>query len=153
MFPKTSQYYTQYKGKRCALPLLADVYGFYYNKKMFKAAGLTSPPKTMSQLTAYAKKLTKKNSDGSIKVAGYNPFLGFYAGNAPDLSAYAPLFGAKYVDGGGKSVLSKDQAWSKMLKWQKSLVDWYGYKKLQKFNAGAPTSSRPRTRSRSASSR
>ena len=24
-----------------------------------------------------------------------------------------------------------------MLKWQKSLVDWYGYKKLQKFNAGA----------------
>ena len=25
---------------RCALPLLADVYGFYYNKKLFKAAGL-----------------------------------------------------------------------------------------------------------------
>ena len=137
MFPKTSQYYTQYKGKRCALPLLADVYGFYYNKAMFKAAGLTSPPKTMSQLTSYAKKLTKKNSDGSIKVAGYNPFLGFYAGNAPDLSAYAPLFGAKYVDGSGKSVISKDPAWSKMLTWQKSLVDWYGYKKLQKFNAGA----------------
>src|SRR5213592_3167244 len=121
MFPKTSQYYTQYKGKRCALPLLADVYGFYYNKKMFKAAGLTSPPKTMSQLTAYAKKLTKKNSDGSIKVAGYNPFLGFYAGNAPDMSAYAPLFGAKYVDSGGKSVISKDSAWSRMLKWQKNL--------------------------------
>ncbi len=137
MFPKTSQYYTQYKGKRCALPLLADVYGFYYNKKMFKAAGLTGRPKTMSQLTAYAKKLTKKNSDGSIKVAGYNPFLGFYAGNAPDLSAYAPLFGAKYVDGGGKSMISRDPAWSRMMKWQKNLVDWYGYSKLQKFNAGA----------------
>jgi multiple sugar transport system substrate-binding protein len=137
VFPKTSQYYTQYKGKRCALPFLADVYGLYYNKKMFRAAGLKSPPKTMSQLTAYAKKLTKKNPDGSIKVAGYNPFLGFYAGNAPDLSAYAPLFGAKYVDGGGKSMLSRDPAWTRMLKWQKSLVDWYGYKKLQKFNAGA----------------
>src|SRR5512132_81465 len=137
MFPKTTQYYTQYNGKRCALPFLADVFGLYYNKKMLKAAGLSGPPKTMSQLTAYAKKLTKKNPDGSIKVAGYNPFLGFYAGNAPDMSAYAPLFGAKYVDGGGKSVLSRDPAWSKMLKWQKSLVDWYGYKKLQKFNAGA----------------
>src|SRR3954449_421298 len=136
-FPASTRYYTQYKGKRCALPLLADVYGFYYNKKMFKAAGLTTPPKTMSQLTAYAKKLTKKSSDGSIKVAGYNPFLGFYAGNAPDLSAYAPLFGAKYVDGGGKSMISRDPAWNRMLKWQKSLVDWYGYKKLQKFNAGA----------------
>src|SRR5206468_9129455 len=85
LFPKTSQYYTQYNGKRCALPFLADVYGLYYNKKMFRAAGLKGPPKTMSQLTAYAKKLTKKNPDGSIKVAGYNPFLGFYSGNAPDL--------------------------------------------------------------------
>lgn len=137
VFPKTSQYYTQYNGKRCALPFLADVYGFYYNKKMFKAAGLKGPPKTMSQLTAYAKKLTKRNANGSLKVVGYNPFLGFYAGNAPDMSAYAPLFGAKYVDGGGKSQLSKDPAWSRMLKWQKGLVDFYGYKNLQKFNAGA----------------
>jgi multiple sugar transport system substrate-binding protein len=137
VFPKTSQYYTQYNGKRCALPFLADVYGLYYNKKMFAASGLKGPPKTMSQLTAYAKKLTKRSSNGTIKVAGYNPFLGFYAGNAPDLSAYAPLFGAKYVDGSGKSMLSRDPAWSRMLKWQKNLVDWYGYKNLQKFNAGA----------------
>ncbi len=137
VFPKTSQYYTQFNGKRCALPFLADVYGLYYNKKMFKAAGLKGPPKTMSQLTAYAKKLTKRNANGTIKVAGYNPFLGFYAGNAPDLSAYAPLFGAKWIDGKGKSQLSKDPAWSRLLKWQKNLVDWYGYKNLQKFNAGA----------------
>jgi len=137
IFPKTTQYYTQYKGKRCALPMLADVYGFYYNKKMFKAAGLKGPPKTMSQLTAYAKKLTKRGSNGSIKVAGYNPFLGFYAGNAPDLSTYAPLFGAKWIDGAGKSTMAKDPAWGKILRWQKGLVDWYGYKNLQRFNAGA----------------
>ena len=137
VFPKTSQYYTQYNGKRCALPLLADVYGFYYNRKMFRAAGLKGPPKTMSQLTAYAKKLTKRGAGGSIKVVGYNPFLGFYAGNAPDLSAYAPLYGAKWIDGGGKSQLSKDAAWGRLLRWQKGLVDWYGYRNLQKFNAGA----------------
>jgi multiple sugar transport system substrate-binding protein len=137
MFPATTRYYTQYKGKRCALPLLADVYGFYYNKKMFKAAGLKGPPKTMSQLASYAKKLTKRGANGSIKVAGYNPFLGFYAGNAPDLSTYAPLFGAKWIDGREKSVLAKNPAWGKMLRWQKSLVDWYGYKNLQRFNAGA----------------
>jgi multiple sugar transport system substrate-binding protein len=91
----------------------------------------------MSQLTADAKKLTKRSSNGTIKVAGYNPFLGFYAGNTPDLSTYAPLFGAKYVDGSGHSSLSKDPAWSRLLKWQKNLVDWYGYKNLQKFDAGA----------------
>ena len=70
-FTKTPLYYTQYKGKRCALPLLADTFGLYYNKAMFKAAGITSPPKTMSQLTADAQKLTQKNPDGSLKVVGY----------------------------------------------------------------------------------
>jgi multiple sugar transport system substrate-binding protein len=137
VFPKTSQYYTQYNGKRCALPLLADTYGLYYNKKLLKAAGLNGPPKTISQLTAYAKKLTKKNADGSIKVAGYDPFLGFYAGNAPDLSTYAPLFGANWVDSKLKSTLSASPGWAKALRWQKSLVDWYGYKNLVKFHAGA----------------
>ena len=37
IFPAATLYYTQYQGKRCALPLLADVYGFYYNKAIFKA--------------------------------------------------------------------------------------------------------------------
>ena len=73
IFPAATRYYTQYKGMRCALPLLADVYGFYYNKKLFKEAGLTRPPKTFSELTAYAKKLTKKNADGTFKVVGYDP--------------------------------------------------------------------------------
>ena len=40
IFPKATLYYTQYKGTRCALPLLADAYGFYYNKKLLQAAGL-----------------------------------------------------------------------------------------------------------------
>ena len=78
MFPPAPRYYTQYNGKRCALPLLADDYGLYYNKTMFKAAGITSPPKTISELTADAKKLTVRNADGSIKVAGLDPIIGFY---------------------------------------------------------------------------
>ena len=49
IFPAATMYYTQYKGKRCALPLLADVYGFYYNKAMFAAAGLKGPPKTLAR--------------------------------------------------------------------------------------------------------
>ena len=50
IFPAASRYYTQYKGKRCALPLLADTYGLYYNKTLFKEAGITRPPKTFSEL-------------------------------------------------------------------------------------------------------
>ena len=133
-FPATTRYYTQYKGKRCALPLLADVRGLYYNKKLFREAGLTRPPKTFAELTTYAKKLTKKNPDGSLKVVGFNPFIGFYQ-NA--VTALVPLFGAKWVDSKGNSSLATDPAWAKMLRWQKSLVDFYGHKNLVKFNAGA----------------
>src|ERR1700704_4233629 len=51
IFPAAARYYTQYKGKRCAMPLLADVTGLYYNKTMLRAAGLSGPPKTIAQLT------------------------------------------------------------------------------------------------------
>jgi multiple sugar transport system substrate-binding protein len=62
-FPAATNYYTQYGGKKCALPLLADTYGLYYNKDLFKKAGISSPPKTMSELLADAKKLTVKNPE------------------------------------------------------------------------------------------
>src|SRR6188508_1537913 len=134
LFPASTMYYTQYQGKRCALPLLADVYGFYYNKAIFKAAGIKSPPKTLGELTAIAKKLTTKNADGSLKVVGYNPFFGFYQNTA---GAYQPSANAKWFDSQGKSSLSKDPQWAKLLRWQKNLIDFYGHKNLVKWNAGA----------------
>ena len=133
IFPKATQYYTQYKGTRCALPLLADDYGFYYNKKLFAAAGLSGPPKTFDQLTQYAKKLTKRNPDGSLKVVGFDPFFGFYQNTA---GAYQPLFNGKYFNG-DKSSLGSDPSWAKFLRWQKSLIDFYGYKNLVKWQTGA----------------
>jgi ABC-type glycerol-3-phosphate transport system substrate-binding protein len=44
----------------------------YYNKGMFKEAGLdpNKPPKTMPEFLEYAKKLTKYEANGNIKVAG-----------------------------------------------------------------------------------
>jgi multiple sugar transport system substrate-binding protein len=133
-FPASTRYYTEYKGYRCALPLLADVYGFYYNKKLFRAAGLTGPPKTLAQLATYAKKLTKKKADGSLDVVGYAPTFGFYQNTA---GAYQPLVGAKYFDGSGKSALGKDANWSRLLRWQKGLIDYYGHGKLVKWQTGA----------------
>ena len=134
-FPSTSLYYTQFRGKRCALPLLADAYGLYYNKSMLRKAGIKRPPRTMSELTADAKKLTKR-SGSKIKVAGFDPFWGFYS-NFNDMTNVAPSFGAKYLDSKGKSIMSKDPAWPRLLHWQKKLVDWYGYSNLVRFGAGA----------------
>ena len=136
IFPAASRYYTQYNGVRCALPLLADDFGLYYNKTLFKKAGITHPPRTISELTADAKKLTQRSSDGSLTVVGYDPAFAFYDDVPPKFTFYAPLFNARYVDSKGHSILSQDPAWTKFFTWQKSLVDWYGYNKLQRFQAG-----------------
>jgi multiple sugar transport system substrate-binding protein len=133
LFPAATRYYTQYGGKQCALPLLADDYGLYYNKAMFRKAGITHPPRTISELTADAKKLTVRNPDGSIKVAGLDPFIGFYE-NVPE--RWGQAFGVRWRDASGHSIISKDPHWTKLFKWHKSLIDWYGYKKLVKFQAG-----------------
>jgi multiple sugar transport system substrate-binding protein len=133
-FPAATRYYTQYKGTRCALPLLADVYGFYYNKKLLKAAGITKVPTTLQELSADAKKLTKKNANGSFKVVGFDPFMGFYQNT---IGAYQPLFNGKYFNADGKSSLGSDPSWASFLRWQKSLVDFYGYSNLVKWQTGA----------------
>ena len=133
IFPAATRYYTQFKGKRCALPMLADVYGLYYNKALFRKAGIKSPPKTMDELTADAKKLTQRDASGKIKVAGFDPLLGFYE-NVPE--RYITSFGGKWLDSKGHSIIAKDPAWSKWARWQKNLVDWYGYNKLVSFQTG-----------------
>jgi multiple sugar transport system substrate-binding protein len=134
MFPAATQYYTQFAGKRCALPLLADTYGLYYNKTLFKAAGISGPPKTIDELTADAKKLTKFNPDGSIKQLGIDPLIGFYE-NVPE--RWITSFGGKWLDPSKQhSIIAKNAAWTKWLTWQKKLVDWIGYKKLVRFQAG-----------------
>src|SRR5919198_5791973 len=130
IFPAATRYYTQYKGTRCALPMLADTYGLYYNKKLFRKAGIKSPPKTMDELAADAKKLTQRDSSGKIKVAGYDPLIGFYE-NVPE--RYITAFGGKWLDSKNHSTIGSDPAWSRFGRWQKKLVDWYGYNKLVKF--------------------
>jgi multiple sugar transport system substrate-binding protein len=122
--------YTQYNNVQCALPMLTDAYGLYYNVDLLKKAGYDEPPKTISELTAMAKKLTEYNPDGSIKVAGFFPLFGMYQNTVNTLGhAYA----AKWYDDSGKPSLGTDPNWTKLLEWQKSLVDSMGYDKLQKF--------------------
>ena len=131
-FPKTIRDYTAYKDKRCALPFLADSYGLYYNKALLAKAGITQPPKSVDELAADAKKLTTRNADGSLKVVGFNPLMGWYE-NAP--VHWGPMWGAEWMNG-DKSGLADSPGWEEMARWQKSLIDWYGYDKLVRWQAG-----------------
>jgi multiple sugar transport system substrate-binding protein len=132
-FPQTIRDYTAYGDKRCAMPLLADAYGFYYNKPLLAKAGIKGPPKTIDELADYAKRLTQRNPDGSLKIVGFDPLLNWYE-NAP--VHWGPMWGATWMQD-GKSAIAKDPAWEDMLRWQKRLVDWYGYDKLVRWQAGA----------------
>jgi multiple sugar transport system substrate-binding protein len=134
VFPAAARYYTQYKGKRCALPLLADVAGLYYNKALFRKAGIKHPPRTISELTADAKKLTQRKPNGTLAVVGFDSFIGFYTVSVDRVGG---MFGGKWAGAKGKSSLSTDPAWARMLRWQRSLVDWYGHDNLVRFQAGA----------------
>ncbi|MGC9666840.1 ABC transporter substrate-binding protein [Planosporangium sp. 12N6] len=131
-FNAATRQYTEFQGRRCAMPVLADAYGIYYNKKLFAEAGIAGPPKTLDELADDAKKLTKRNPDGSIQTAGFLPLFNFYENSPAHL---APAVGARWLAGDGKSAIGTDPAWQKLLTWQKDLVDWYGYNNLEKFRA------------------
>ncbi|MGP4028081.1 ABC transporter substrate-binding protein [Actinomadura sp. 3N407] len=126
-FPQAVQKYTQYKGTRCAMPLLADAYGLYYNKDLMKGE---RPPRTMSELTALAKKLTVRDPDRTIEVAGFMPSVQYYEHQAQHL---APQFGVTWLTGDGKANFSRDPAFKAYLEWNKSLIDWYGYDNVKTF--------------------
>jgi len=67
----------------------------YYNKGMFREAGLdpNSPPKTMAEFLDYAKKLTKYDPNGNIKVAGVAlRYSGGHQGIGDKFSKYAMPF-------------------------------------------------------------
>jgi multiple sugar transport system substrate-binding protein len=128
MFPKAVQDYTQYKGDRCTMPLLADDYALYSNKALMKG---NQPPKTISELTALAKKLTVRNPDGTIKVAGFLPSVTYYE-HVPEHLA-TTSFGGQYLNAQGRANFATDPAFTKYLQWEKSLIDWYGYDNVKKF--------------------
>ncbi|MFC9329206.1 extracellular solute-binding protein [Kitasatospora sp. NPDC057015] len=130
-FPAQVLSYTRFGGTQCALPLLGDAFGLYYNKDLFAKAGIAAPPKTMSELTRDAVKLQELNPDGSIKTAGYVPNFHFYESNPRDqLAQWRP----NYLDKNGKSDLAAEPGVSDFLTWDRdTLRALGGYDKLEAF--------------------
>jgi multiple sugar transport system substrate-binding protein len=75
-----------YDGKLYGVSMGLNSWALYYNKSMLKAAGITSPPKTLAQLYADSAK-EWKISGGKIQQMGFYPYqMGFIT--------YASAFGA-----------------------------------------------------------
>ena len=88
----------------------------------------------MSELSSAARKLTERDADGHLRVAGYAPLTLFYA-NRPGYEAQ--LWDADWFDAHGRSAVASDPDWRRLLTWRKNLIDWYGYDAIRSFTAGA----------------
>ncbi|MFF5366301.1 ABC transporter substrate-binding protein [Streptomyces sp. NPDC013187] len=131
-FPKAMNEYTRFEGNRCAVPLLGDAYGLYYNKTAFKRAGITAPPKTWPEFERVAKKLTIPQGD-SYKQLGFMPN---YHGWETTTEHYLGQFSPTYFDKNGKSNVAKDPAFAEAFTVQKKLVDELGgYRKLETYRS------------------
>ncbi|HEU5333956.1 MAG TPA: extracellular solute-binding protein [Actinocrinis sp.] len=119
-FPSALVNYTQYQGDQCALPLENDAYGLYYNKALLTAAGVTAPPKTLSELQADALKLTVKNPDGSFKQMGFFPSFAYFE-QVP--GHFTSVFKLKWQTPTHNSDLAGDPGFTAMVQWQKSFRD------------------------------
>ncbi|WP_406837302.1 ABC transporter substrate-binding protein [Streptomyces sp. AHU1] len=131
-FPKAMNEYTQFEGDRCTVPLLGDAYGLYYNKTAFEKAGIASPPKTWSEFEKDAKKLTIAKGDSYSQLG----FMPNYHGWESTTEHYFGQFSPTYFDGGGKSNIAKDPAFTAGFTLQKKLVDELGgFEKLETYRS------------------
>ncbi|WP_229821933.1 ABC transporter substrate-binding protein [Streptomyces netropsis] len=131
VFPKTLLDYTSYEGRQCALPLLADAFGMYYNVDAFEQAGISGPPRTMSEFKRAAVKLTDRAGDGSYRRVGFMPNFRLYE-NAPD--RLFAQWGPTYFDGDGKSRLARGTAAKEFFTFQRDLITALGgYGPLENF--------------------
>lgn len=61
-------------------PNEVDLYALNYNKALFQAAGISSPPATWADLVTDAQKLTKRDSSGKITQQGFGVITSWNSG-------------------------------------------------------------------------
>jgi ABC-type glycerol-3-phosphate transport system substrate-binding protein len=99
-----------------SLPCFVNVQTFVYNTKIFKEAGLSSPPRTWEELVTYAQKLTTKDVWG-------------FTAPITDLPDVAPWFfqaGTRLFNPDGTAAFNND-AGVKALQY---IVDWHNKYKI-----------------------
>ncbi|MGW5272065.1 extracellular solute-binding protein [Streptomyces sp. NPDC004044] len=112
-FLKQAAASTKYNGKTYAVPQVIDSMGIFYNKKIFKEAGVEVPT-TVDQLKTVSKKIKAKTGKTGLYLRGDDAywFLSFLYGEGGDL-----------VDASTKSVTVDNPAGVKAMKVVKDLVD------------------------------
>ncbi|MBI9096614.1 MAG: extracellular solute-binding protein [Sphaerochaeta sp.] len=91
-------------GKPYGIPLYVSPYVLYYNKDLFKQAGLdpNKPPKTYTEMLAYAEKLSKLKDSNGNKVFAFGQTTASVPVSGSSINAMIFNFGGQVLDAQGK---------------------------------------------------
>jgi multiple sugar transport system substrate-binding protein len=128
--PAGLQWVKEEDGRYYGLPFVNFNQGFYWNKDLFRKAGLDpeKPPKTIAELEEYAKKLTIVDNNGEITQLGWSP-------RGSEI-ALGLNFGAKYYEPKTGNITATDPNLEEALNWELNLEKGFGLDKVNKFVAG-----------------
>lgn len=127
-----------FKGDVYGLPFETDARGLFYNKGLFREAGLDPerPPRTWEELEAMNRKLTKKNAEGGYDVIGFIPWE-----NQGWLYTWGWLAGGEFYDPETRKVTLTDPNIVRALQWQVDFAKEYDVTQVSSFQAGFGTMS------------
>lgn len=114
-------------GKIYGVPFMNFDEALYWNKALFKKAGLNpnQPPRTLEALTRDAKLLTKVGKNGKVVQWGFDGY--------GSLEEYAWLFGGGWYNFKTHKVTADSPANIRALTWVQSRFKQYGYANVNKF--------------------
>lgn len=117
-------------GHTWALPTTPTATALYWNKNLFKEAGLNPeiPPKTLKELEEFSNKLTKKNKSGKITQVGFLPSWPSWS-----FSFYGVLFGGGWGDYEGEKITANNIKNIEGWKWAQNFSKRLGSKNIQTF--------------------
>lgn len=120
-----------YKGKIYSMPIAVHTQALLYNKDLLAAAGV-QPPKTIDELSAAVKKLTKTDANGKITQLGLD-----MAEGSDQLTEIAQAFGGKWDGADNNTPTPTDPKNIEALNWYKSnVLDPFGADKITAFRSG-----------------
>lgn len=120
----------QYNGHYYGVPFMNFNVGLLYNKKLFRAAHITHPPRTLQELDRDAAKLTVIRN-GRIVRMGFIPDY-----PASNLEVYGWLFGGDWFGNNGHKSIVDTPANVQALTWEQSFYAKYGRSNVKRFVAG-----------------
>ena len=122
-----------YQGKAYCLPGGADFITMFYNKDIYKEAGLDpeKPPTTAQELIDQSLKILKKDANGAIQRIGYPP-------HSYDARAWGFIFGGKWFDEANGKITADDPANVKMMNWLRDYTKELDPDQFASFDASLP---------------